>query len=66
MEYKYMCISCGDLICELTTTFEMDLPMKCPGNGNPKWISIKAQPDCDYCGVSVYSYCPRCGKKGTT
>ena len=25
----------------------------------------KNRPDCNYCGVSVYSYCPRCGKKRT-
>ena len=25
----------------------------------------KNQPDCNYCGVGVYSYCPRCGKKRT-
>ena len=23
------------------------------------------QVDCDYCGVSIYPYCPRCGKKHT-
>jgi len=21
--------------------------------------------NCDYCGINVYSYCPRCGKKCT-
>ena len=26
----------------------------------------KERPDCDYCGISIYSYCPRCGKKRTT
>ena len=36
-----------------------------PPNHEFKSDAKNKQPDCDYCGVSVYPYCPRCGKKRT-
>ena len=44
MEYKYMCISCGDLVCELIRTIKIDVPTKCPGTGKKiKWVFIQRE-----------------------
>ena len=40
------------------------------GQPIPKWCPLldaeAERPDCDFCGVSVYPYCSRCGKLRTT
>ena len=53
-------------------------PTFCPSDDGKypgaEWIEFTEQAvkadaesraDCGYCGVSVYEYCPRCGKKRT-
>jgi len=42
MEYKYMCIGCGNLVCELITTIKIKVPTKCPNTGNKvKWAFMR-------------------------
>jgi len=41
-----MCIGCGDLICELITTYKLSFPLACPSDGKTvNWQYMgKAQP----------------------